>query len=239
MSRRTQRRNRRRRRSRRRRSRRRRSRRRGGNARYSSNNVGNQAKKAQANQRRKKMGLNVLGRAPRKAPPPPPGARTASLRGRYSSNNVGNQAKKAQANQRRKKKGLNVLGRVPRKAAPRRTARARPSWRETAAIGSERKLAKYYGNNRSQTKLGNVQAKGNAAWGAAGATSAFRRSAWDARKKKELNVGKKAANTAATKVVAVTKAAANQAAKQVTCPSHCVPTATAGGRRRRRRRTRR
>lgn len=113
---------------------------------------------------------------------------------------------------------------------------ARPSWRETAAIGSERKLAKYYGNNRSQTKLGNVQAKGNAAWGAAGATSAFRRSAWDARKKKELNVGKKAANTAATKVVAVTKAAANQAAKQVTCPSHCVPTATAGGRRRRRRR---
>ena len=65
--------------------------------------------------------------------------------------------------------------------------RAHATWREAAALGAERKLEKYYGNNRPQTQLGNVQAKGNAAWDAANATSAFRRSAWDARKKRDPN----------------------------------------------------
>jgi len=65
--------------------------------------------------------------------------------------------------------------------------RAHATWREAAALGAERKLEKYYGNNRPQTQLGNVQAKGNAAWSAANATSAFRRSAWDARKKRDPN----------------------------------------------------
>ena len=65
--------------------------------------------------------------------------------------------------------------------------KAHATWREAAALGAERKLEKYYGNNRPQTQLGNVQAKGNAAWGAANATSAFRRSAWDARKKSDPN----------------------------------------------------
>ena len=71
MSRRTQRRNRRSRRRRRRRSRRRR---RGGNVkpRYSSNNVGNQAKKAQANVRRARQGKNVLGAPPKGPAPAPP-----------------------------------------------------------------------------------------------------------------------------------------------------------------------
>jgi hypothetical protein len=83
--------------------------------------------------------------------------------------------------------------------------RAHATWREAAALGAERELEKHYGNNRPQTQLGNVQAKGNAAWGAANATSAFRRSAWDARKNlaslddlKPISMGSKIASNVNT-----------------------------------------
>ena len=67
--------------------------------------------------------------------------------------------------------------------------RAHPTWRETATIAAERELEgkKGYKSTRAKTELGNIQAKENAPWAAANASSAFRRSAWDARKKRDPN----------------------------------------------------
>jgi len=99
MSRRSQRRNRRSRR-RRRRSRRRR---RGGARRYSTNNVGSQAKKAQANLRRRNQGKNVLGAPPKGPAPAPPTTAQVSV-GKQAANtaaekvaNVANNAAKVAA----------------------------------------------------------------------------------------------------------------------------------------------